>query len=107
MATYVAELYLPRGDMRERSRLDRRVRKATEEISAGGVPVRHVRSVFVPEDEIALQFFEAPAAEVVVEVSRRAGLAYERIVEATEHLFVPERDVPGGKEKGTWSEQGS
>jgi hypothetical protein len=101
MATFVVELYVPRGDARGRSTLDRRVRKATEEISAGGVPVRHVRSVFVPEDEIALQFFEASAAEVVVEVSRRAGLAYERIVEVTEHLFVPESGSPGGKETGT------
>jgi hypothetical protein len=46
--------------------------------------VRHLRSVFVPEDEMCLHFFEAPATDAVVAVSRRALFSYERIVETVE-----------------------
>jgi hypothetical protein len=84
VATFVVEMYLPRGRAGERSQLDRRAREAATSLSAEGVPVRHVRSVFVPEDEMCLCFFEAPAAAVVAEASRRAGLSYERIVETQE-----------------------
>lgn len=84
MATYVVEMYVPRGRAGERSKLDRRARAAASSLAAEGVPVRHVRSVFMPEDEICLQFFEAPAPDAVVETARRARLQYERIVEATE-----------------------
>ena len=84
MATFVVEMYLPRGRAGERTQLDYRARAAASSLSAEGIHVRHVRSVFMPEDEICMQFFEAPRSEAVVEVSRRAGLRYERIVEATE-----------------------
>ena len=84
MTTFVVEMYVPRGRAGERTKLDRRARAAASSLAAEGVPVRHVRSVFMPEDEICMHFFEAPGSEAVVEVSRRAGLRYERIVEATE-----------------------
>ena len=82
--TFVVETYLPRGRVGERSTLDGRARTAAESLSAEGTPVRHVRSVFIPEDEICLHFFEAAAPEAVIEVSRRARIQYERIVEAVE-----------------------
>lgn len=107
MATFLAEMYVPRGRAGERAALDRRARAAAAALSAEGTPVRHLRSLFVPDDEMCLHFFEAPATDAVAEVSRRGGYSYERIVEATEHLFVPESEGPGGKEKGTWSGRGS
>jgi hypothetical protein len=84
VATYVVEMYVSRARAGERSKLDRRPRTAAESISAEGVPVLYVRSVFLPEDEICLLFFDAPTREAVVEVARRAALTYERLVEATE-----------------------
>lgn len=84
MATFVVEMYVPRGRAGERSKLDRRARTAAKSLAAEGTPVRHIRSVFVPEDEICLHFFEAPGRDAVVEASRRAQLSYERIVETSE-----------------------
>lgn len=79
--TYLAESYVPRSG----AALDdaiARVRLAAKEIAAGGVRLRHVRSTFVPEDEICFHVFEAESALVIDEVGRRAGLAFEHIVEA-------------------------
>jgi hypothetical protein len=84
MATFVAEIYVPRGPGGERAALDGRVRAAAAALSAEGTSVRHLRSVFVPEDEMCLHFFEAPATDAVVAVSRRALFSYERIVETVE-----------------------
>jgi hypothetical protein len=44
--------------------------------------VRHVRSSFLPADELFLHLIEAESAEAAGEASRRAGIAPERIVEA-------------------------
>jgi len=43
-----------------------------------------VRSTFLPEDEVCLHVFEAPSLQAAGEVSRRAAIAYDRIVEAVE-----------------------
>ena len=53
-------------------------------LSEAGSPARYVRSIVVPEDESCFHLFEAPSAEVVLEVSRRAGITPQRIVEAVE-----------------------
>jgi hypothetical protein len=84
VATFVVETYVPRGRAGERAELDRRARAAAAALSAEGTPVRHLRSVFVPGDEMFLHFFEAPGTDAVAEVSRRALLSYERIVETVE-----------------------
>jgi hypothetical protein len=93
VTTYVVEMYVSRARAGQRSKLDRRARAAAESLSAEGVPVLYVRSVFVPEDEICLHFFDAPSREAVVEVARRAALKYERLVEATERSDVRTRPV--------------
>jgi hypothetical protein len=55
-----------------------------EKLREAGRPARYVRSIVVPEDETCFHLFEAPSAEVVLEASRRAGIAPQRIVEAVE-----------------------
>jgi hypothetical protein len=47
-----------------------------------GNDVRYLRTVFLPGDEAILHLFEAPSASALDGAARRAGLPYERIVEA-------------------------
>jgi hypothetical protein len=49
-----------------------------------GHEVRYLRSVLVRADETCFHLFEAASEDLVAELGRRAGLRYERIVEAEE-----------------------
>jgi len=64
-----------------------RARGAAEALHREGVPVRHVQTAFLPEDEVCLHLFEGASAADVERTLRRAALAVDRIVEAraTEH----------------------
>jgi hypothetical protein len=59
-----------------------RVCAAADAMSSEGVPVRYLRSIFVPEDETCFHLFEGPSAEAVELVGERAGFAGSRVVEA-------------------------
>ena len=54
--------------------------------------VRHVRTTFLPSDEVALHVFEAPSAAALRRAGSIAALQYERIVEAIEESL----PLPGG-----------
>lgn len=49
-----------------------------------GRGVRHVRTTFLPTDEVALHVFDAPSVAALQRAGRLAALNYERIVEAKE-----------------------
>ena len=55
--------------------------RLTAEATAG---VTYVHTTFVPEDETVLHLFDAPSAEELDAAGQRAGLRFERIVEAIE-----------------------
>lgn len=57
---------------------------ASASFDAPGFAVRHLRTTFVPEDEVCFHVVEAPSREAVTAALRRAAIAYERIVEAIE-----------------------
>jgi hypothetical protein len=60
-----------------------------------GDDVRYVRTTFLPEDETVLHVFEAPSAEALERAGRLAALAFDRIVEAVEHIEADsQRGVP-------------
>jgi hypothetical protein len=82
MPSYLIESYLPRSHAADLSDAVAAVRRAAEELTAEGVLVRHVRSSFLPADELFLQLLEAPSAEAAGEATRRAGIVPERIAEA-------------------------
>lgn len=82
VATYVIETYLSRTRHGELDAATSRLRAAVAAAAPIEGPVRHVRSFFVPEDEMCVHVVEAPSIETTREISRRAGLAPERIVEA-------------------------
>jgi len=82
MPSYLVDAYLPRSRADELIDLISRLRAAAEALTAEGTQVRHVRSSFLPADELFLHLMEAESAEAAGEASRRAGIPPERIVEA-------------------------
>jgi hypothetical protein len=59
-------------------------REQAERAASLGTGVRHVRTTFLPADEVALHLFEAPSIDELRHAGKRAALHYERIVEAVE-----------------------
>jgi hypothetical protein len=93
MPSYLIEAYLPRSRSAELPATVSRLRRAAESLTAEGARVRHLRSTFVPGDEICLHLFEAESAAMVGEASRRAAIEPARLVQAQS---VPPSDAPGG-----------
>ncbi|HZP91190.1 MAG TPA: nickel-binding protein [Actinomycetota bacterium] len=86
MALYLVERYIPstsRGRLAEDAA---RTTRVAREMTGTGTPVRHVWSTFLPSEEACLSLFEAPDPLAVEEVNRRAGLTFDRIVEAVSVL---------------------
>lgn len=82
---YVVESYAPGPADASLSALVAQARLvASAALAAEGTPVRLLRSLLVPEDEVCFFVFEGVSAEAVWEVSRRAGLRAERVAEAVE-----------------------
>jgi hypothetical protein len=50
-----------------------------EAFTAEGVQVRHVRSSFLPADEVFLHVLEAESAQAAGDATKRAGISPERI----------------------------
>lgn len=92
MPSYLVELYLPRSSGDEARVAGQRARAAAEELSREGVPIRCLRTTFLPDDETCFHLFEAPTAAAVEEVVRRATLGRARIVPAIEAR--PTRSAP-------------
>ena len=79
MTSYVIEVYTPAtADLEP---IERAARRAAAEMSASGTPVRYVRSIFVPVDEICFHLLDGPSPQAVREVAGRAGIVPQRILE--------------------------
>lgn len=84
MTTYLIELYAPVGETASLEAAAARARATAEQMTREGKSIRYLRSTFVPEDEIWFHLYEAASADAVAEVSGRAGMAFDRIVEAVQ-----------------------
>ena len=51
-------------------------------LTAKAAGVHYVDTTYLPGDETVLHLFDAPSAEALDEAGRRAGLQFERIVQA-------------------------
>jgi hypothetical protein len=80
MSSYLAEVYLAHAD--EFAAVTSPILAAARAIRREGTPIRHVRSIFVPEDQTCLLLFEASSPAAVQEVTQRAGLHVTRVVAA-------------------------
>jgi hypothetical protein len=70
--SYVAASSAAFDDACERARLTARAARG----------VRYVDTTYLPGDDTVLHLFDAPSAEALDEAGRRAGLQFERIVQA-------------------------
>ena len=82
MARYLVELYLSRTGAGGLDEAAARARAAATELTCEGVPVRYLRSIFVPADETWFLLYEAASAKAVEEAVERADLPCERVLEA-------------------------
>jgi len=79
---YIVERYLPGLDREELLRSLERLKLVTAELRREGTPVHYLGSTIVLEDEACFCQFEGPSEAAVVEVNRRAGPSFDRIVGA-------------------------
>ncbi len=81
MALFVVERYAPEASDQDVARADERAAA----VHANGDPrIRHIRTWFLPADEICFTLFEAPSADALKAAGDAVGLRYTRITEAIE-----------------------
>jgi hypothetical protein len=81
---FVVERYLPALRHGELAAAVDRDRQAAEGMTAAGVPTRHLSTIYVPSDESCFSLFDAPSADALRQAQERAGIGFERIVEAVQ-----------------------
>ncbi len=74
LARYTVELRRPRGGWSYLQQATARARRAAEEMQLEGMPVRFLRSIFVPEDDSCFFLYEGPTAAAVRDAAVRAQL---------------------------------
>jgi hypothetical protein len=88
VAIFLIETYISRESAAEmEDEAARLIHSIAQLVAAGGpdrnLRIRHARSYFVSDDETCFHVIEAPSADVVAEIARRAGLTVDRVVEAS------------------------
>jgi len=82
--SFLAETYLARPDRTRAQEHAQRARVAAQELAKQGTPIRFVRSIYVPDDEVCFFVFDAISADAVEAACARAAVRFERVVEAIE-----------------------
>jgi len=77
----MAECFWPGVTARQLAGVGARARRAADEINSDGVVARYTGSILVPADEIALCFFDAASIDAASDLSRRAAIPFERILQ--------------------------
>jgi hypothetical protein len=84
---HLIELRRPDHGWNELQALSAKARSAAERVNSDELPVRFLRSIFVPDDETCFVLCEAASFDAVRKTAERAALTFERIAEA-----IPSRD---------------
>ena len=82
--TYLVEHYWPGVTVERFSAAADAVRAAAGAMAREGAPIRALHSTMVPADESGFCTFAAGSAALVEEAYARAGVRFERLVEAVE-----------------------
>ncbi len=80
---YLVELERPPDGWAQLEQVAAGARAAAAAMCVAGVPVRFLRSIFVPEDDACFFLFEAPSQPAVKEAVERAAATPSAIREAT------------------------
>ena len=75
LARYTVELARPAEGWTDLERTVARAREAAVALSDQGVPVRLLRTIFVPEDDACFFLYEGPSAESVRAAAEAGALA--------------------------------
>jgi len=84
MPFFAVEAYVPASDPDGVAACVRRAIAAAQTLAEEGADVRFVRALHLPGDETCFFVFAADVAETAGEAARRAGVEYDRVVEAAE-----------------------
>jgi hypothetical protein len=90
VAEFLVEVFVQRDDGAAVERNAQHARVAAEEMTRERRPVRYLQSIFGPDDETCFLLYEADSIDAVREAAQRAGVAFERIAEATARPREPE-----------------
>jgi hypothetical protein len=82
MRDYVVEQYAAHLSEADFAELTASLRRATAALASGGAEVVYVGGLFVPEDDACFHVFRGTSARVVRDASTKAGLAFQRVLEA-------------------------
>jgi hypothetical protein len=81
MAEFLVEFYLSRTDAAALGCSVRRARLAAEEQTRQGMPVRYLRSMYLPDEETCFLLYEAESAEATRRAAALAAIGFERVSE--------------------------
>jgi hypothetical protein len=98
MATFMVERYLPGAGAGQAAAAELLAKQVAMHVRAEGGTVRHLQSLFVPEDEQCFVLFQAASAHALTETLERLGIAYERI---TEVIDLTAEEVVGSGRTGS------
>jgi hypothetical protein len=82
MPVYMVERDLPGIQMDQLAAAQKAAIETSDRFTAGGKPVRYIRTTFVPGEAHCMCLFEAGNPEVVEEVNRTAQIPFTRVVGA-------------------------
>lgn len=82
MTVYLLESYMPGSSDADLVSLAERLTEAMHALAQDGLPVRYLRSTYVPEDETCFHYVEASTAADAERVAQRADVPFDRLLEA-------------------------
>jgi hypothetical protein len=89
VTTFLVEHYWPGVTESGFSAATESLRRAADAIAASGRGLRYLHSTLIPEDEAAFCVFDAASRSLVEEAYARAGVRFERILDAVESGVEP------------------
>jgi hypothetical protein len=97
VTVYLLESYMPGSSEADLVALVERLSDAAQALLQDGLPVRYLRSTYVPEDETCFHYVEASAASAAERLAERAELSFDRILEARSPAVSTASDLKEGQ----------